>query len=140
MDIDKAKTQKFNCKSGNCSYQGRMQLVEESNGIHHAKVICPNCGTFFDWVKKPEGVRRSRPASHRDLVARFGKGFCQMCLRLSDHLPKGETLEGHHVLEYKNGGEPTADNVWILCTACHSLVNWRRTYLRHIVNQSHFKS
>jgi len=56
-----------------------------------------------------------------------------MCLIKEVDLPPRETLEGHHVVEYANGGTDDADNVWVVCTACHKLIHWRRTYLEHLL-------
>jgi hypothetical protein len=31
-------------------------------------------------------------------------------------------------LEFKDGGEPRRENVWVLCSGCERLVHWVRTY------------
>jgi 5-methylcytosine-specific restriction endonuclease McrA len=51
-----------------------------------------------------------------------------MCLIREDRLPPGQTLVGHHVVEYQDGGEPTRENVWVLCTKCEKLVHLMRTW------------
>jgi len=104
-----------------------------TQGKHYARVDCADCRRFLRWLPKPDADRAKRPASHRDLVGRFGRGYCELCGINEADLPKPETLEGHHVDEFQNGGEPTRENVWILCSACHSLVNWRRTYVGHLL-------
>jgi 5-methylcytosine-specific restriction endonuclease McrA len=105
-----------------------------SQGKHYARVDCVECDRFLRWLPKPEADRAKRPNSHRDLVSRFSRGYCELCGISQADLPKNETLEGHHVDEFQAGGEPTRENVWILCSACHSLVNWRRTYVGHLLS------
>ena len=93
---------------------------------HHAREDCKNCGRFVRWVSKPESERVRRPSAHRDLVAKFGRGFCEMCGVREEHLPPGQVLEAQHVEEFQEGGEPTRENVWIVCTKCHKLIHWAR--------------
>ena len=45
-----------------------------------------------------------------------------------DELPASDTLHAHHVDPYSEGGESDEWNVWILCTACHRLVEYQRRY------------
>ena len=104
-------------------------------GPHHGKVICGKCDRFIRWIPKPDRDKSKRTGKHRKLVKKYGDGYCQLCLTLEERLPAGETLEGHHIVEYQNGGQPSKDNTLILCSACHSLVNWRRTYRRHMVGE-----
>ena len=97
-------------------------------GPHHAREECGDCGRFVRWVPKPESERIRRPAAHRDLVRKYGRGFCELCLIREGRLPAGQTLVGHHVIEYQDGGEPKRENVWILCTKCEKLVHLMRTW------------
>jgi 5-methylcytosine-specific restriction endonuclease McrA len=98
---------------------------------HHASARCKSCGHFW-WLPKP-GKRTKREAKHTDLVHKYSHGFCELCGIIDDKIPKGESLEAHHVDEYAAGGESTRENIWIVCTACHKLIHWRRTYLKHIL-------
>lgn len=52
-----------------------------------------------------------------------------MCRR--EELPLPEVLEAHHVVEVQEGGSDERDNLWIVCTACHSMIHYLRTYLGH---------
>lgn len=89
---------------------------------------CIVCGTKW-WQPKPENERAKRPARHRELVKKYGRGFCEMCGRPEKQLRTGETLEAQHVFEYQAGGEPARENIWIVCTTCHRLIHWtRRAY------------
>lgn len=97
---------------------------------HWRKLSCPECGQFMGWAPKPpDDATKYRPArSSADLVERFGKGYCEMCLRLDIELPAQHGLEAHHVKPHHIGGEDTRDNLWIVCKACHRLIEHARTY------------
>lgn len=100
-------------------------------GPHWAKCTCKACRSV--WFPPKPGKRKNRESRHTELVRRFGRGFCELCGILQARLPAGEAFEGHHVDEYHLDGEPTRENTWILCTACHRLVHWRRIYLKHLL-------
>ena len=104
------------------------QLCE--NGVHYARVRCVSCSRFLRFLPKPDSdpTKYKRPAEHRDLVGKFSEGFCEMCLRSQDDLPKRQTLVAHHVREYRNGGSSKRENIWVICTACHQMIHWVRTY------------
>jgi len=108
-----------------CNKRLGLRILEPS-GPHAGRYVCI-CGHFRGWVARP--ASRNRPAAHRDLVAKHGNGRCQLCDRHVDDLPPGQVLEAHHVNEYARGGPPTAENVWIICTACHRLIEWVRSYI-----------
>lgn len=113
-----------------CQHPGPHDVTLVANGHHYAKSVCGRCRKYIRWIPKPEGdpTKYRRPNAHRDLVEKFGRGYCEMCLRSKDALPKGQTLEGQHVIEFAAGGSNERDNVWILCTGCHRFVHWIRTY------------
>lgn len=99
---------------------------------HYAKVTCAaaGCGKILGWLPKPDDdpTKYRRPNEHRELVARFGNGYCELCLRTEVELKGRQGLVGHHVIPFHEDGDPKRENVWILCTACHRLVEWMRTY------------
>ena len=105
------------------------------NGPHARKALCPGCGLFLKWLPKEDDdpTKYKRVSKHRKLVKQYGRGFCELCLIKEKCLPNGSTLEGHHVIEYQHlpedKPEPHPRDVWILCTSCHSLVNWNRTHV-----------
>lgn len=105
-----------------------MRLREK--GHHYADLNCTRCGIHLGFVPKPDSdpTKYRRQKQHRDLVAKYGRGFCEMCLRLESELPKGQTLEGQHVVEHQDGGSAERSNIWIVCTACHRFIHWVRTY------------
>lgn len=100
---------------------------------HHGKLVCVGCGKWRRWVAKPEtdATKYRRPAVHKDLVHRFSRGFCELCLLRESELRDGVVLEAHHVVEYHDDGDASRENVWILCTKCHRLVTWMRKYVGH---------
>jgi len=101
--------------------------ILESHGPHRGRFECHLCGLFRGWVPKPE--TKNRPAAHRDLVAKHGNGYCELCGRNECELPASQSLEAHHVREYQDGGPPGRENLWIVCTACHELLTWARRRL-----------
>lgn len=119
------------CKT--CGYEGEQVVVLTPEHQHHAKALCARCRRWIAWVSKPDADKYRRPSADKKLVKKFSRGFCEMCLIREENIPNGASLEGHHIVEFKDGGEPTRENTWILCTACHRLVNWRRTYVGHMV-------
>lgn len=119
-----------------CPHCGAKQdsLVELTpNGPHYGKAICGKCNRFMRWIPKPDNEKRKRESRHTDLVRKYSQGFCELCLITQENLPINETLEAHHVVEYRSAGEADRSNIWILCTRCHKLVHWSRTYIRHLI-------
>lgn len=117
---------------------GRGTIVHGPHpGGHYAKIDCSKCGRWIRWLPKPDVEKHRRPAAHRDLVEKFGKGFCELCLRKKDQLPLPQTLIGHHVDPYakSRNKELKKEDVWILCTMCHRIVEWMRTYMGHYHNE-----
>jgi len=97
---------------------------------HYGRLICSNCYRHVDWAKKPENEGKKRRASkHRDLVAKYSKGYCQLCMRKIEELPPKCVLTAHHVERYCENGSAEPDNIWIVCTDCHSLIEWARRTL-----------
>ena len=103
-------------------------IEKQTDGIHYAKVVCCGCSRFLAWLPKPDTEQSRRPAAHRDLVQKYSRGLCEMCGAKKENLPKGQTLEAQHVAEYQHGGGNDRTNIWIVCTGCHKLIHWARTY------------
>lgn len=98
-------------------------------GGHGDKLECADCGRYLRWLPKPENERTRRPAGERSIPKRMGVERCDICGRHRDELPKGQTLVGHHCDEYQDGGRVTEGGRWsVVCTACHALIHWIRTY------------
>jgi len=113
-----------------CEHCGSDEFVEEltPDTPHYGKRVCFYCDGFCGWLPKPDKDDKKRASKHKNLVKKYGKGFCEMCLLASNELADNRTLEGHHVIPYKNGGDDSRENAWIVCTSCHSLIHWKRTY------------
>lgn len=123
MDRETALTHRRDCPR--CGYiNGRAQIEETPEGPHWGKLVCFNCGAWWGWISKPGAEKRHRPAAHRDLVHKYSPGYCELCLRPEDEV----TLHAHHVIPFHAGGESVRENIWILCEACHTHVEWTRTY------------
>jgi 5-methylcytosine-specific restriction endonuclease McrA len=115
---------------GYCQHPGPHETVQMKTGVHHAKLECGECQRFIAWIPKPatDPTKHKRPKAHTDLVLKFSRGYCELCGFDKDQLPYSETLHAHHVARYCEDGEATRENTWILCTACHALVEHQRTY------------
>lgn len=99
------------------------------HGMHGGKALCSTVGcTAFVWLPRATVNPTRRPAIHRNLLAKYDRGFCELCLRPRSALKSCETLMAHHVRPFADEGEPTRGNVWIVCTACHSLIHWQRKF------------
>jgi hypothetical protein len=112
-----------------------LEFVKTPELPHYGKMVCVNseCGRCAYWVPKPDQDKARRPAAHRDLVKAFSRGYCELCLTREDQLRGGRVLEAHHVVEFTDGGSNERDNILIVCTGCHRLVHWLRTY--NVTNQ-----
>ena len=108
------------------------------SGPHYQVQRCPMCEYHMGFLPKPEtdATKYRRPSAHRELVEKFGHGFCEMCELKVEELPKGDSLQGHHVREFAEEGEATRENIWILCTACHRLVSYQRRYRRDAIRDT----
>ena len=100
--------------------------------IHYAKAVCPSCNSFIDWLKKPEneGIRiQSSKFSPESLKIEN----CELCGRDASKLGKRSSLAVHHKIPIEEGGKDTKDNLLVLCTACHRMAHFLRTYMhRHL--------
>jgi hypothetical protein len=112
-----------------CAHDGPHPMTLRTSGVHYADVRCAKCNQHF-FQSKPDDdpTKYKRPQQHRDLVTEFSRGYCELCLRHKEELPKCQTLEAQHVIEYQDGGSSDRSNIWIVCTACHRMIHWMRTY------------
>ena len=58
---------------------------------------------------------RSRPSNHQQAIReakRIEGGICAVCGSIKN-------LHGHHLFEYRLGGEPTNTNIVVFCDSCH---------------------
>lgn len=117
----------YNCKR--CAVDKAGMLLP-GVGPHWGKWVC-TCGCVA-WLPKPDGdpSKYKRENIHKDLVKKYSKGYCEMCLRTEEAVRTrpNETLEAHHVIPYQHGGSHERDNIWIVCTACHKYIEHVRRY------------
>lgn len=108
-------------------------LVSPTDTKHYGKQTCANgdCGAFRGWHPKPKPEGQNTRTDTKKLVEKYGRGFCEMCLRKTKFLPSGTSFEAHHVVEKKDGGDESRLNIWVLCTMCHRQIHHNRTYLGH---------
>jgi len=100
---------------------------------HYKGRICNKCHTF-SWISKPEEIAYKRPKNQTELVQKYSRGYCEICLIPEDRLPRWESLEAQHIIEYQAGGSSERENIIIVCTRCHRLIHWLRTYVgEHIL-------
>lgn len=109
----------------------RIVVLFQVSGPHYARVMCQdtNC-RWSDWLSKPDSDKIRRPASHRELVRKYGLKHCEWCGIRETDLPKGEVIEANHVHHYDEGGSSDRANIVAMCTACHKLWHWRQTWSR----------
>ena len=116
-------------KDCSCGYLNGRCEYSPAKAPHYANMRCRQCGKHHGFIPSPDANKVKRPAAHKNLVEKSGVKHCQMCLRHRDRLVHPDTLTAHHVEEFCKGGDSDMSNLWIVCTACHSLINWTRTYL-----------
>ncbi len=111
-----------------CGHRGPHELRPNDTLPGRFLVYCAGCKKNMGWKSLPENERAKRPPAHRDLVRKYGRGFCELCLRMEAELPERHRLIGHHVIEYQDEGPPLRENVWIVCAGCSALIHLIRTY------------
>lgn len=115
----------------NCNNQ--IIFKETPNLTHYGKLVCVECGRWFKWVSNPDKKTRSKTSQYKnkDILAFYGlaQEICFFCLRKKDQLGKCETITRDHIIELQESGEDSPNNIQLLCTSCHKLKNWARTYI-----------
>jgi len=99
--------------------------------VHYAQEKCEQCGKHLKWISNPESnnTQSTKYTIEQVLqVKRQKRRACFFCRRTEDQLGNNQTLELDHITEKQNGGEDRAENLQILCTACHKLKNHQRLY------------
>jgi 5-methylcytosine-specific restriction endonuclease McrA len=126
-------------KCVNCGCE-EVQQIETPNLIHYAKEVCKQCGRWIRWIHNPEneGSRTQTSKYSIEQILRFHKkenNICFFCLRTQEQLGVKETFTRDHIEELDKGGKDELENLQILCSPCHKLKNWTRTYINW-----HFKN
>ena len=109
-------------------------IKECGSGPHYAEERCPYCKKFFGYTPKPKNKEKRKKNKHTP--ESLSISHCQMCMRKKDSLGRYGTLAAHHIIEVASPtfGPDTPENIWVVCTSCHSLIHHQRTYLHN-----HFK-
>lgn len=114
------------CK--NCDEQVVYLRIPRTDN-HVADYRCPRCNMHLGFEGKLENASsKRRPAGHRELVAKYGNGICEMCLRTTSQVKPG-FLNAHHVIAFADGGTNDRSNVWIVCDQCHLVIHTARKYV-----------
>ena len=109
--------------------QDFVEYVEVPRADQHvADYRCPRCNRHCGFVGNRDKPSRSRPKRHRELVAKFSRGFCEMCCRTKEQVLPG-FLNAHHVVAFVDGGTSDRENIWIVCDNCHGMIHAVRRYV-----------
>ena len=127
--------EKLKCKCG------AEEIPDVIKGDIHIKAICPVCGDYiknlpkamFEGPKKPNGERRKAQWTPKVMEI----DYCEMCGREHGSLGKNEKLESHHKIPIQVGGEDVKSNILILCSPCHTMAHYLRTYLNNHLSHLH---
>jgi hypothetical protein len=121
-----------------CASTDLCEVIAVNRGGHYGKIVCNRCDRFIKWIPKPKAEKAQDPRAEvsKTLVNQYSKGFCEICLRKDQQLPKPQTLEGHHIVQVKDGGTDDKENIQIVCTFCHRWIHSQRTYLGHYASGS----
>jgi len=115
-----------------CAHCGHVLVIRERpDTIHFGEYWCRNCFSHNGWVKKEQN-KDKRPQNKYE--AHQLSEYCEFCLRYKQQLGEHETLEVHHKLPIKFGGQDTKANCIVLCTYCHKLCHMTQTYINEHLN------
>jgi hypothetical protein len=114
-----------------CGHIGAGLTFTFLEGPHFARLNCNGCGAFIEWLAMPTAAPKRQRRKSRKKLDDLGDR-CEICLRHRNELPPPQELQVHHVLEVAaDDGPDDLDNLRLYCSACHSMVNWTRTYFGH---------
>lgn len=106
---------------------GELIGVETPDLQHYGKLICSICGKWHKWLKAPDNDgKRTKTSAHEHL--RDKATWCSFCGRTRDELNEKEVFHLHHGFPINEGGPDDPANCSVLCSACHKLAHWVRTY------------
>ena len=131
FDIDTitAELAATTCKQ--CGHIGAGMTFTFTEGPHFARLNCNSCHAFIEWVSHPDAPPKRERRKSRKKLPDLGDR-CEICPRHRDELPRPDELQVHHVLEVvADDGPDDLSNLRAYCSACHSMVNWMRTYFGH---------
>ena len=106
-------------------------LQEDFAPGKYSRINCADCGRYIRWGVNPAKAKRKSRSGQGILLSEHSNGYCEICLRTEDLLPRQQQLEAHHVIPVEMGGGNDKANIQICCTQCHRLIHHVRTYLGH---------
>lgn len=101
---------------------------------HYAKAWCYKCQKSSGWIPKPKNEDKRKPSLKlRKLIPIDLQDVCEICLRNENTLKKLDIgFQVHHAIPFKEKGADTKENLRLLCTHCHQLVErQRKLYIRY---------
>ena len=124
------------CKYPNCGGVCDSRLTPSRPNIY-GEVYCRACNRHQKWLPFPDTPEKKRKKTGQKLLKQkipFDMmGFCEICLRDQFELKILElNLEVHHVIPVSQNGSDETQNLRLLCTHCHQLVEkQRKIYIRY---------
>lgn len=115
-----------------CEGETYQKKVIRPIGPHYGEMICVSCNNRIKFLPKPRNENKRKQNKYS--AEAIGINYCEMCLRDREQLFSYETLEVHHKIQISMGGEDKPGNIWVVCTPCHRLIHFCRTYLRRTDN------
>lgn len=117
-----------------CGYIDVPAVIETNNGTTTIyKATCKECGKYIKFLPKSlfEGAKKTNGKRRKSVWTALvlGVDYCEFCGRPIYRLGKNEKLESHHKEPIEHGGTDTKENILILCTPCHRMAHFLRTYL-----------
>jgi len=126
----------YRCKYPDCGGVCDSRLTPNRPNIY-GEVYCRACNRHQKWLPFPDAAEKKRKKTGQKLLKQkipFDMmGFCEICLRDKFELKILElNLEVHHVIPVSENGSDETNNLRLLCTHCHQLVEkQRKIYIRY---------
>ncbi|GAG11108.1 unnamed protein product, partial [marine sediment metagenome] len=85
----------MNLECKNCEKEVEAEINEmPKDSLHYGKAVCPDCGRFLQWIKKPENEGKRTKSKYTP--EKLGVEYCEICGRDRNRLGYRETLDIHH--------------------------------------------
>lgn len=114
---------------------------EKTPCVHWGRAVC-TCGHMLTWIRQPQdpeddtATKRRSESQLRSLLLESGRDLtcCELCLIRDGE--GGQHLVIHHVVEVKDGGTDSPENLRVYCVDCHSTVHTGRHRTRRLRGQN----
>jgi len=113
-----------------CKYCNSTDLSENPrpDTPHYAELKCNSCNKWLSWIKGPNNPRSKSVLNN---TKKRDEYRCWFCGRYKNELGTNETMTTDHMIELNEGGKDDLNNTKTLCSACHKLKLWVRTYMNN---------